>query len=145
MNYGIQRYKGIVLQLIKLNYTDYKAKRYKLGETIQNVWIPIKHLEQDGTIKQGENLDYVFRKAQRQLELADIPGRYRESIVDQPWPYVEALINHAKADRMAAMCGTNKLVAPGIPLVVTIPNVTQLISRVYTYSNLEENIPDFLE
>ncbi|QQZ58940.1 hypothetical protein JI735_19625 [Paenibacillus sonchi] len=83
MNVAVQQYKGIELQLIKRNYTDYKAKRYTLGGTNQNVWIPNKHLEQDGTIRQGENLDYVFRKAQRQLELAGyngpIPGIKRRS------------------------------------------------------------------
>ena len=60
------------------------AKRYTLGGTNQNVWIPNKHLEQDGTIKEGENIDYVFRKSQRQLELAGytdaIPGIKRRSV-----------------------------------------------------------------
>lgn len=37
------------------------------------------------------------------------------------------------------------LVAPGLLLAITIPNITQLISRAYTYYNLEENIPDFLK
>jgi hypothetical protein len=70
----IQNYKGIRLELIQRNYKGYAAKRYMLGGTNQNVWIPNKHLEADGTIKQGENLDYVFRKAQRQLELAGYTG-----------------------------------------------------------------------
>ncbi|ALP38001.1 hypothetical protein ASL14_19215 [Paenibacillus sp. IHB B 3084] len=83
MNYNIQLYKGIELQLIKRNYTGYKAKRYAIGGTNQNVWIPDKHVRQDGTIKARENVDYVFRKAQRQLELAGytgpIPGIKRKS------------------------------------------------------------------
>lgn len=70
MNYKIQLYKGIKLQLIKRNYKGYAAKRYTLGGTNQNVWIPNKHLLEDGTIIEGENLDYIFRKSQRQLELA---------------------------------------------------------------------------
>lgn len=49
-----------------------KAKRFVINNTNQNIWIPNKHLEEDGTIKQTENIDYVFRKAQRKLELADI-------------------------------------------------------------------------
>ncbi|MGG1615319.1 hypothetical protein ACIFQM_24670 [Paenibacillus sp. NRS-1782] len=53
------------------------------GGTNQNVWITDKHLRQDGTIKVGENVDYVFRKAQRQLELfgytGQIPGIKRKS------------------------------------------------------------------
>lgn len=85
MNYAVQQYKGIALQLIARNYTGYKAKRYTLGGTNQNVWIPNKHLLEDGTIKEGEDMDYVFRKAQRQLELAGytgpIPGIKRSSAV----------------------------------------------------------------
>ncbi|GAA0382494.1 hypothetical protein [Paenibacillus motobuensis] len=80
----IQTYKGIRLELIKRNYEGYAAKRFTLGGTNQNVWIPNKHLEADGTIKAGENIDYVFRKAQRQLELAGyieaITGIKRRSI-----------------------------------------------------------------
>lgn len=79
----IQFYKGIRLELIKRNYSGYKAKRFTLGGTNQNVWIPNKHLQEDGTIKPGKDLDYVFRKAQRQLELAGyigpIPGIKRRS------------------------------------------------------------------
>ncbi len=84
----IQFYKGIRLELI--NRKDYKrrqAKRFALGGTNQNVWIPNKHLEPDGKIKADENIDYVFRKAQRQLELAGytkaIPGIKRRSKVKE--------------------------------------------------------------
>lgn len=74
-NLETQSYKGIELQLINRGYgKDSKAKRYTLGGTNQNVWIPKKHLEDDGTIKQGENIDYVFRKSQRQLEYAGYKG-----------------------------------------------------------------------
>lgn len=66
----IQFYKGIRLELIKRNYKGYSAKRFTLGGTNQNVWIPIKHLNFDGSIKENENIDYVFRKAQRQLKIA---------------------------------------------------------------------------
>ena len=73
----IQYYKGIKLQLIKRNYKGYSAKRFTLNGTNQNVWIPNKHLDSDGRIKEGENIDYIFRKAKRQLELAG----YTEAIV----------------------------------------------------------------
>ncbi|BCT30320.1 MULTISPECIES: hypothetical protein [Bacillus subtilis group] len=66
----IQFYKGIRLELINRNYKGKIARRFTLGGTNQNVWIPIKHLEPNGKIKDGENIDYVFRKAQRQLEIA---------------------------------------------------------------------------
>ncbi|MED2932803.1 hypothetical protein P4308_11855 [Bacillus wiedmannii] len=77
MNTAVQFYKGIKLQLINRNYKRFSAKRYTLGGTNQNVWIPNKHLRPDGVIKENENIDYVFRKAQRQLELAG----YTEPII----------------------------------------------------------------
>lgn len=83
LNLTPQIYKGIKLQQIKRGYGDRKARRYTLNDTNQNVWIPLKHLLEDGTIRDGEDIDYVFRKAQRQLELAGytgpIPGIKRRS------------------------------------------------------------------
>lgn len=72
MNYETQYYKGIPLNLIKRKYVNRMAKRFVINHTNQNVWIPNKHLEDDGTIKLTENIDYVFRKAKIQLELAGI-------------------------------------------------------------------------
>jgi len=72
MNYETQYYKGIPLNLIKRKYGNRNAKRFVINYTNQNVWIPNKHLEEDGTIKFMENIDYVFRKSARQLELAGI-------------------------------------------------------------------------
>lgn len=84
LNLQPQRYKGIRLQLIERGYGNRKAKRFTLNGTNQNVWIPNKHLHDDGTIKEGENIDYVFRKAQRQMEIAGytqaIPGIKRKSV-----------------------------------------------------------------
>jgi hypothetical protein len=87
LNLEFQDYKGIKLQLINRGYPKHSmAKRYALGGTNQNVWIPNKHLDEDGTIRQGENIDYVFRKSQRQLELAGytepIIGIKRRSVVE---------------------------------------------------------------
>lgn len=83
-NFSIQYYKGIPLQLVDRNYLGSKAKRYAINNTNQNVWIPNKHLSLDGTIKDGEDIDYVFRKAQNQLNLAGvtqaIPGIKRKYI-----------------------------------------------------------------
>lgn len=71
MNTEYQHYRGIKLKLIeRKDYATREAKRYTLNGTNQNVWIPNKHLEPNGTIKPNENLDYVFRRSQRQLELA---------------------------------------------------------------------------
>lgn len=72
MNTETQYYKGIPIKLIERKYGDRKAKRFTINGTNQNVWIPNKHLMEDGSIKAGENIDYVFRKAKRQLEIAGI-------------------------------------------------------------------------
>lgn len=83
LNFNVQYYKGIPLKLIKRNYKSMNAKRYIINGTNQNVWIPNKHLEKDGTIRENENIDYVFRKAQTQLKYAGItqaiPGIKRKS------------------------------------------------------------------
>lgn len=72
MNFSTQYYKGIPIRLIRRKYGDMKAKRFIINETNQNVWIPNKHLLDDGTLKPDENIDYVFRSAKRQLEIAGI-------------------------------------------------------------------------
>lgn len=72
MNYKTQYYKGITLNLISRKYKNMKAKRFIINHTNQNVWIPNKHLKEYGTIKETENIDYVFRKSIRQLELEGI-------------------------------------------------------------------------
>ena len=70
MNYSTQYYKGIPLNLIKRKYDNRKAKRYTINHTNQNVWIPNKHLSDDGTIKSGEDMDYIFNRSRRKLEIA---------------------------------------------------------------------------
>lgn len=92
-NFQWQVYAGIRIKLIDRGYGKALAKRYVIAPfkegaaSNQNVWIPNKHLADDGTIKAGENIDYVFRKSQRQLELAGythpIPGIKRKSEVAQ--------------------------------------------------------------
>lgn len=72
MNYAVQDYKGIPLKLIHRNYIGKKAKRFIINNTNQNVWIPNKHLDDLGNIKQGENIDYIFRCAKRKLEIAGV-------------------------------------------------------------------------
>ena len=83
LNFGDQFYKGITLRLISRNYSNYNAMRYTLNGTNQNVWIPMRHLDSGGTIKAGEDIDYIFRRSHRQLELAGylnaIPGIKRRS------------------------------------------------------------------
>lgn len=68
-----QKYKGIQFCLIdRKSYKRQKAKRFLIiptetkFATNQNVWIPNKHLDQNGSVEAGENIDYVFRFAGRQ-------------------------------------------------------------------------------
>lgn len=67
-----QYYKEIPLLLINRDYSRYKAKRFRINNTNQNVWIPNKHLEENGKIKENENLDYIFKKAVNKLQLAGL-------------------------------------------------------------------------
>ena len=71
LNLSLQHYNGLPLRLIgRHDYKGKKAKRFVINDTNQNVWIPNKHLADDGTILEGENLNYVFAAATRQLKLA---------------------------------------------------------------------------
>lgn len=74
-NTDIQYYKNVPLKLIvytENHFARLHAKRYNINNTIQNVWIPNCYLEPDGTIKTGVNIDFIFYKSKRQLELAGI-------------------------------------------------------------------------
>ena len=72
MNFETQYYKGIALKLINRNYGTRKAKRFTINNTNQNIWIPNKELEEDGTIKETSDIDYVLFDSKRQLEIAGI-------------------------------------------------------------------------
>lgn len=76
LNKQKQYYKGVELRLIERLYENKNAKRYLIGNPRyrQNVWIPNKHLLEDGTLKENEDIDYVFRRAyhQKKFEYAKI-------------------------------------------------------------------------
>jgi len=75
MNYvkTTQYYEHVPLQLIpRKDYPMKAAKRFRINDTNQNVWIPNKHLERDGTLKPDQNLLYIFKRAKKQLELAKV-------------------------------------------------------------------------
>ena len=74
LNLQIQYYKGIPIRLIKRNYNGKNAKRFILNETNQNIWIPNYYLQPNGTLKEGINIDFIFKKAyiQRKFEYAHI-------------------------------------------------------------------------
>lgn len=60
LNLSPQSYKQYTFTLMaRPDYGIKKAKRFRINNSYQNVWIPNKHLEADGTIKQGENIDYI--------------------------------------------------------------------------------------
>ena len=72
-NTETQYYKGIPVELIvREDYGCYKAKRFKINGSNQNVWIPNRYLEDDGTIKANMNIDFLFRKSVNQLNKAGI-------------------------------------------------------------------------
>ena len=73
LNTETQYYRDIPIKLIeRRDYPYREAKRYTINGTNQNVWIPNKHLEADGTLRSGEDLDYVFRSHGHQLDLAGV-------------------------------------------------------------------------
>lgn len=107
-NFSEQVYKGIRFRLLDRNYKDMKARRFLLippedtsanpvrPQTNQNVWIPIKHLGADCILKENEDIDYVFRKAHRQLELAG----YIEPIIGIKRRTVYKRYNEPKEDQL---------------------------------------------
>ena len=84
LNFNLQEYRGIPLRLINRSYKkghpNGSAKRFVINHTNQNVWIPNRHLHEDGTLIEGENIDYVFRRARRQLKIAGIDYRKLKGI-----------------------------------------------------------------
>lgn len=69
MNTNLQYYKDIPIRLIeRKDYPYRKAKRFMLNETNQNIWIPNKHLTEDGTLKQNENIDYCFKDVNKLIK-----------------------------------------------------------------------------
>lgn len=71
-NFETQFYKGIPLKQIDRGYGNAKARRFTINHTNQNCWIPLKHLELDGTIKPKEDIDYVIFRSKRQFEIAGV-------------------------------------------------------------------------
>ena len=74
-NTATQMYKNVPLKLIvytENHFARLNAKRFMIAGSTQNVWIPNRFLEPDGSIKSDANIDFVFHKAKRQLEIAGI-------------------------------------------------------------------------
>lgn len=76
-NTDLQNYRGLPLRLIvRKDYSHRQAKRFTINDTNQNIWIPNRYLLKDGTIKSDVNIMFIFKKAQRQLELAGYKFKY---------------------------------------------------------------------
>lgn len=76
-NTNVQYYKGIPIKLIvytEKHFNRLKAKRFILGNSNQNIWIPNIYLTEDGTIKKNANIDFIFKQAfyQKKLQYANI-------------------------------------------------------------------------
>lgn len=69
-NTSLQYYKGVPLRLIaRQDYHAHDAKRYVINDTNQNLWIPNKHLSSDGTIREGQDLDYILARSFNQIRI----------------------------------------------------------------------------
>ena len=77
-NTDTQYYKGIPVELIvRADYGCYKAKRFKINNSNQNVWIPNCYLEDDGTIKVNMNIAGITQAIigiKRKMPEADMPN-----------------------------------------------------------------------
>ena len=72
MNFNEQEYTGIKLKLrLRDDYHELRAKAYYVtnpareGLTMKyrTYWIPNEHLAEDGTIKSGVDIDFVFERS----------------------------------------------------------------------------------
>ena len=62
INTEVQYYEEVELRCVpRTDYHKYKAKLFKLNGTDHAIWIPNGHLDEDGTLFFGEDIDYVFR------------------------------------------------------------------------------------
>ena len=78
MNTDIQYYKDVPLrQIVRGDYHVMNARRFTLNNTNQNVWIPNRYLQEDGTLKPSINIDFVFRGCRQKFYLAGILRLYK--------------------------------------------------------------------
>ncbi|KAA0944378.1 hypothetical protein FQ087_18435 [Sporosarcina sp. ANT_H38] len=80
-NFATQYYKGIPLKQIDRGYGAAKARRFVINGTSHNCWIPNKHLELDGTIKHGQDLDYIVVSEKHAFRRAGVRMRFEVSEV----------------------------------------------------------------
>lgn len=108
MNTAVQNYKGIPLQLIEReDYADKKAKAFAVNQTKYMIWIPNKHLEEDGTLKEVD-LEYVFIGELRKLEQAGVILSYDvmksdNTLIEMAKEAVKAVEATESQDRVRAL------------------------------------------
>lgn len=79
LNLETQYYKEVPLQQInRSDYHSLKARRFTLNGTNQNVWIPNAYLLEDGTLKNGINIDFVFRDSKTRFKRAGLEHIYKQ-------------------------------------------------------------------
>jgi hypothetical protein len=94
----MQNYKGIPLRLIEdRDYEGKKAKAFLVNHSKLMIWIPNKHLEADGTIQDGVDLEYVFIGELRKLEKAGVILSYEVlKADDEPVPAIVELAQESQ-------------------------------------------------
>ena len=68
LNYGHQCHNGIPLKIVKGNYQNMDAKQFIVLGANVILWIPNKHLDVDGTVKESEKIQYIFNDVLDRLE-----------------------------------------------------------------------------
>jgi len=62
-----------------------RASRFSINETNQNLWIPNKHLDDNGLIKAGQNIDYVIVSSHNQIRCSGLfPEFFEERMERKP-------------------------------------------------------------
>lgn len=85
-NTSIQYYHHIPLRLIeRSDYGKKRAKQFSLNETKESIWIPNRHLHEDGTLIEGEILHYIFRVTKRELFRAGLSTELHYQYSYKPW------------------------------------------------------------
>ena len=86
-NIATQLYKNIRLTLLDY-HPSYcaarNAKRFRIGHSIQNIWIPNCCLLPDGTLKPDINLDWIFNQERTKIKLRYAHELNNEFMRNQP-------------------------------------------------------------
>jgi len=108
LNVQDQYYQGICLTLVwRVAYLHKKAKQYYINHTKQTLWIPNKHLLADGTIRAGENLDYVFLRKWKECAIAGVDLGILTGFPG--WNFTKYASLNAASERTCAQANTRSI------------------------------------